>query len=146
MCKETGIKQTRYTREELYTLMYHAEQEGAFVSYIRGRFCETVDDFYREISASMRFPHYFGWNWAAFDECITDLEWLKFSSLLIVLEDYDQIFKKEKLKYGQRQVLEKYLNIAAEYWTSQNVPITINLNANDRENSQRSSLFGGKNT
>lgn len=48
--------------------------------------------FFCEISSAMRFPWYFGWNWAAFDECITDLEWLDFSSLLIVIDDYHLIF------------------------------------------------------
>ena len=128
MDRENGIRYTQFTGKELYTLMFNAEHEGAFVSCIRGRFCATLDDFFREISASMRFPDYFGWNWAAFDECITDLEWLKFSSLLIVIEDFDLLFKKDRKKHVEKQLLEKYLNLAAEYWTSQNIPISILLN------------------
>ena len=27
-------------------------------------------------SKALSFPDYFGWNWDAFDECITDLSWL----------------------------------------------------------------------
>lgn len=133
MCTENGIKETKYSEGELYTLMYQAEQEGAYVGHVRGWLCATLDDFYREISASMRFPYYFGWNWAAFDECITDLDWLKFTSLLIVIDDYDQLFKKEYPKQAVKQLLEKYLNCAVEYWTSQNVPITVYLNEKAEE-------------
>ena len=137
MERENAIQYTRFTGEELYTQMYNAEQEGAFVGYVRGQLCTSLDDFFREISASMRFPDYFGWNWAAFDECITDLDWLRFSSLLIVIEDFNLLFKRDRRKHAEKQLLEKYLNNAAEYWTSQNVPISILLNEQAKTHQNR---------
>ena len=76
----------------------------------------------------MRFPYYFGWNWNAFDECITDLEWLKFSSILIVIDNYDQLFKKENPVDEYIKYLIEYLNNAVEYWKSQNIPMQVYLN------------------
>jgi hypothetical protein len=35
-----------------------------------------VPGWFDECSAALQFPSYFGENWNAFDECITDLEWL----------------------------------------------------------------------
>jgi hypothetical protein len=76
----------------------------------------------------MRFPDYFGWNWNAFDECITDLEWLKFSCLLIIIDDYDSLFRKENADDEYVDYLIGFLKKAVEYWKSQNIPITIYLN------------------
>ena len=128
MNQESSIRNTEYSSGELYTLMYYAEQRGAYVGYIRGQLCSTVEDFFREISSTMRFPYYFGWNWAAFDECITDLEWLKFSSIVLVFEDYDMLFERERYKDKNKERLIKYLKAAIEHWASQSIPITIYLN------------------
>lgn len=110
-----------------------SDSEGAQVCYIRGKFCGTLDDFFREISAAMRFPSYFGWNWAAFDECITDLEWLSFSKILIILDDFDVIFWNEKSSNRLKDLLIKYLNLAVDYWISKNIPITVYLNQTNQD-------------
>lgn len=128
MGKENEIISTSYTPEELYSVMYRAEQGGAYVAHIRGELCSTTDSFFREISSAMRFPHYFGWNWAAFDECITDLEWLKFSSLLIVIDNHESLFVDDNSPNMSVKLLIKYLTMTAEYWKSQNVPISVYLN------------------
>ncbi len=124
-----AICKTHYSNSELYTLMYSFEHsKNAFVCYLRGELCESATAFFREISAAMRFPYYFGWNWNAFDECITDLEWLKFSSILIVIDNYDQLFKKENPVDEYIKYLIEYLNNAVEYWKSQNIPMQVYLN------------------
>lgn len=46
------------------------------VRVIRGVKCETLDALFNEVGAALQFPDYFGENWDALDECITDLEWL----------------------------------------------------------------------
>ena len=128
MINNCNLKLTSFNDDELYSIMYKATHNGAFVSYIRGKYCPTVEAFFLEVSASLRFPSYFRQNWAAFDECITDLEWLKFTGLLIVVDDFDAIFKKEAEQDTCKQLLNKYLSIASEYWQSENVPIDIYLN------------------
>ena len=126
---EQFISKTSFSDEELYSLMFQAERSGAFVAHIRGKYCKTVEEFFREASSALRFPYYFGNNWAAFDECVTDLEWLSFSSLMIAVDDWDTIFEKEFRKSACRELLEKNLRIAAEYWQGQNIPVVIYLNS-----------------
>lgn len=124
-----GIFKTHYSNSELYTLMYSFEHsKNAFVCYLRGELCGSSISFFREISAAMRFPYYFGWNWNAFDECITDLEWLNFSSLLIVIDNFDQLFKEENPADDYKKYLVEYLNNTLEYWKSQNTPMFVYLN------------------
>lgn len=128
MESECEISYTNYSSEELYSKMYSAEQSGAFVAFVRGALCTTVTELFREISSALRFPVYFGWNWAAFDECITDLSWLKFSSLLIIVNDYDIIFSGEKRKDIAKAQLEAHLSIALDDWLSCGIPVEILVN------------------
>ena len=126
---KNDIKFTHYCRRELYSLMYQAEHEkNAFVCYIRGGLCKTSEDFLREVSSAMRFPYYFGWNWNALDECITDLEWLSFSTLFIVIDQFDLMFKDEAPRDEYHEFLIDFLNSVFKYWKSQNIPIEIYLN------------------
>lgn len=122
------LQETSYTDDQLYTIMCLASQHDAYVSFVRGKLCGTVDDFFKEISASMRFPSYFGWNWDAFDECITDLEWLKFSGLLIVIDDFNYIFHTEDCPSIYRALLTKHINIAIDFWNHNKTPISVYLN------------------
>jgi hypothetical protein len=45
------------------------------VRVIRGWKCGDVAALHSEIGAALQFPSYYGENWDACDECITDLEW-----------------------------------------------------------------------
>ena len=119
---------SQYTSGQLYTLMYNAEHAGAHVGYIRGMFSQTLDDFFREVSASFRFPSYFGWNWAAFDECITDLEWLKFSQLLFVIENTNLLCIKEQKQDNCIAILKKHMKMVAKYWEEQGIQFTCYFN------------------
>jgi hypothetical protein len=41
----------------------------------------------RTVAKGLRFPAYFGMNWAALDECLADLEWLEGSAVWLWHED-----------------------------------------------------------
>lgn len=126
-----GIYHTTLNDGDLYTIEYQATWADAHVSHIRGLLCRTVDDFFREISSSMRFPFYFGQNWDAFDECITDLEWLKFKSIQIVFDHFEHMFTAyDDLSERKKQLalLEKYLSIAYHFWEEQGIAFTVIFN------------------
>ena len=131
MAFQKAFINTNYSENELYTLMYNAEhQEDARVGCIQGAYCETLDGFFRTVSAALRFPDYFGMNWDAFDECITDLEWLKFTGLLIVIDRADRLFVNEKNRKRQEfyDLMIKHLQTAFDYWNDRGVKIGILLN------------------
>ena len=96
---------------EAYSKICEESQSGAYVSYLRGIRCKTEDDFLIEVSASFQFPWYFGENWAAFDECICDLEWLKFKRIFVIFDDFSKMFKgdielqKLLIKYPKRMFI-----------------------------------------
>ena len=127
--RQIGLFKTAFDESALYAMEYEAAHGGGFVCHVRGALCRTTEDFFREVSAALRFPRYFGFNWAALDECLQDLEWLAFARLLIVVDDYGDVFREEGSgRETERALLEKHLSGAVEAWTAHGVPIAVLLN------------------
>src|SRR4051794_14218909 len=55
--------------------------------FIRGNKSRTAAAFFDESAAALQFPYYFGENWDAFHDCVTDLEWLHANKVVICLFD-----------------------------------------------------------
>jgi hypothetical protein len=62
---------------------------------IRGNKARTVQGWFDECSAALQFPCYFGENWNAFDECITDLEWLPADAYVLVVSNGCRLLEAE---------------------------------------------------
>ena len=123
------IKCCSMTGNEVYRKIYLASHSGAYVSYLRGKRCQTEDSFFKEISASFQFPDYYGENWDATDECLCDLEWLAFSKILVVIDDFSCMFSDQTHIQNilQNRVI-KYFDIMIEYWKEQDIPVEVWLN------------------
>src|SRR6185312_9466718 len=65
--------------------------QSTVVRVIQGRHCSTAQAVFQEWSAALQFPYYFGHNWDAFDECITDLEWLPGTCYVLAVTQIDQV-------------------------------------------------------
>jgi len=127
-----NIKVCSFTPQEIYHYIYQEAENGSYVSYLRGKRCKTEDIFLCEVSASFQFPSYYGENWAAFDECIHDLEWIGLSKIkrfFIVFDDFNQAFLEDgdiqqKL---QMRVIE-YFSRAMIDWEQKNISCELWLN------------------
>jgi hypothetical protein len=63
---------------------------------VRGRKARTVQAMFDEFAAALQFPYYFGESWAAFDECIADLEWLPTpAGIAVLIYDAAQVLLDE---------------------------------------------------
>ena len=79
-------------------------------------------------SKSIQFPNYFGENWNAWDECACDLDWLMFSSIAIVIDNYDRMFRLTKHPSDEKRHFEECLSRMHEYWTEEaKVPCEITI-------------------
>jgi len=125
----SGITKCALTHEEIYSVLYHEAQADAYISYLRGKRCCTETDFLLEVAASFQFPYYYGENWAAFDECIQDLDWLKFSRIFVVFDDFSESFsgQGDLQEHLQSRVI-KYFGEASDYWKSEGKTMEIWFN------------------
>lgn len=125
---DNRIKFHSFSDQEIYKAIYEASHAGSYVSYIRGKRCNTERNFFREISASFQFPFYFGENWTALDECLCDLDWLHFSGIFIVIDNFHFLFDSEVEKNILQSRVIKYLSIMTDYWGTEGTPIEVWLN------------------
>lgn len=58
---------------------------GLEVRALRGKKMQTLQGLFNEFAAALQFPSYFGENWAAFDECLSDMDWLPLAQGLVLL-------------------------------------------------------------
>src|SRR4051794_17109325 len=69
---------------------------GLTVRTVRGTKMRSTAALMNEVSAALQFPHYFGENWAALDECLADMEWLLPSKgIVLVVRDAEQVLVNE---------------------------------------------------
>ena len=120
-----NIQYCSLSYDDIYTKLYQNAHEGAYISYIRGRRCQTDEAFFYEVSASFQFPPYFGENWNAFDDCIQDLDWLSFSKIFIVIDDFSLAYKNDD---EGRNLLLRHLKYMIDYWSQNKVDVKVLLN------------------
>ena len=119
------IRRTALSNHSFDSLRYSLAQRNTYIAYIRGKRCSTEAAFFQEVSAALQFPSYFGENWAAFDECLCDLEWLHFDKLIIMVDDYSHMFSEWT---PAKDLLMKYFMIAIEYWYTEGKRMDVILN------------------
>lgn len=64
---------------------------GGTVVKLDGGLMRTAEALFAEFVREFRFPEYFGWNWAAFAECITELSGYPARAYLLIIERADLV-------------------------------------------------------
>ena len=77
----------------------------------------SVTSLFQECAAALQFPYYFGGNWDALDECITDMAWLPAAGYLLGVTDADLILSDETEE--DIKIFLQTLVSAAEFWASE---------------------------
>lgn len=85
------------------------------VRVIRGRRCRRAEELFAEIAEALEFPDYFGHNWDALEECLTDLEWLSGRGYVLLFTDAELILSDEEDEFA---TFLEVLNDAGEAWAS----------------------------
>jgi RNAse (barnase) inhibitor barstar len=97
---------------------------------LEGSNIEGKDQFLREAAAAFRFPEYFGSNWDAFADCLTDMSWHDKDGYVILYDDF-RLFAEHS-----RADFETALDIfkeSAEFWRNQAKSLFVLLRGKGRE-------------
>jgi len=77
-----------------------------------------------KIAGSMKFPSYFGRNWDALDECLSDLEWLPTTGFVLVVRRCGTFWRNDPISIGR---LIKTWLFCAQQWADQGTPFHLVL-------------------
>jgi hypothetical protein len=95
----------------------HSMPPGFAVKIVAGGKCRTKAGLFAEVARALSFPEYFGHNWDALEECLTDLEWLPARGYVIVVTDADQLLAKPDEEDDYETFIE-ILADAGEAWSA----------------------------
>jgi hypothetical protein len=104
------------TPAEATDALWELEQSSptrAAIRFVRGRKARTPASFFDEAAAALQFPYYFGDNWDAFHDCLTDLEWLRASAVVLALLDGGHVLEASPVDASK---FARVLETAVHYW------------------------------
>lgn len=92
-----------------------AAHDGVLKIRVDGQRMESFPDLFVELGAAFRFPSYFGNNFNALDDVLTDLEWLPAEGYLVEIDHADRVLIQES--DDDFAAFLKLLQRVAEEWS-----------------------------
>jgi hypothetical protein len=83
------------------------------VAVLDGAAASSRAGFFQEVAQALRFPEYFGHNWDAVYDCLTDLNWLPAAGFVLVVDGFDHLAMNEP---GQWDIGLKVLRESCAFW------------------------------
>lgn len=111
-------------REAAPHVLRRVRQRGWAGWHLNGRAIDGKAAFLDAAARTMRFPSYFGRNWDAFEECITDLGWLAAAGYVLLYEAPNYFAAAQPREW---QTALSVLGDAAGYWGGRGVPFFVLL-------------------
>jgi RNAse (barnase) inhibitor barstar len=90
------------------------------VAVLDGHEAGTRAGFFRQMARALRFPDYFGHNWDAVYDCLTDLNWLPAAGYVLVLDGFERLATDEP---DQWEIGLKVLREACAFWRPLSRPL-----------------------
>jgi len=112
---------------------------GFVVKELHGRKCHTKAGLLGEFARILDFPDYFGKNWDAFEECVTDLQWLPAPGYLFIVTEAEQVLRDRDEEY---ETFLKILEESGKVWATEQdvrpeIPFHVLLTVGEQQKSTR---------
>lgn len=116
----TGV--VRCSAEQASALQREAETQRYLTASIDLPPHVTPATLFEGFASALRFPEWFGANWDALADCLTDLSWLDESGYLITLRGYGGAFTADSRGW---ETLLSVLQDACAYWRDEGTPFGV---------------------
>jgi hypothetical protein len=103
----------------LETCLSILQQSGCRVFRLEGAKVTTADRYFAALAALFQFPDYFGQNWDAVADCLTDLDWQSGDRIVVVHSDTQAISGIDG------DVLTAVWRSTIEFWQQQGVMVAV---------------------
>jgi RNAse (barnase) inhibitor barstar len=104
---------------ELFLQLYKQVSENSsnelFLTSIDGKDCSNKAALFNTFSAKLQFPDYFGNNWDAFNDCLTDLEWLNSNQYVLFIKNFEETLTQNQ---GELDIFFEIVEDAIKEWNA----------------------------
>jgi len=103
-----------------------AKSKGMAFFHIEGKNIQKKEQFLNHVSMAMHFPDYFDHNWDAFEECITDLDWVDADGYVIYFDHTDGFANHHE---SQLETVIELFDDAVAYWKGEGNAMLVLLSS-----------------
>lgn len=104
-----GVGEVGAAAEDSELAMFRVDLQGV----------ATKDAFLDAVASSLQFPDWFGRNWDALEDCLTDMSWHPAPGYVAILSHADDFRNKEEAEF---LLALRVFQSAAESWRAEGVP------------------------
>lgn len=112
----------------LHTLLRRVEVAGLRPARLDGDAIADKPAFLRACADALAFPPYFGRNWDALADCLTDLSWLPESGHAVVYDHPAPLIRRAPADWAMARDI---FGVAAERWRAARRPFVVLLRRTD---------------
>lgn len=81
-----------YKQQEFPTIFLELQKKGYNLVVVDGDKMSEAHEIFAEFKEKLKFPEYFGGNWDAFNDCVSDLMWLDEKKTVILIKNWDKFY------------------------------------------------------
>jgi Barstar (barnase inhibitor) len=86
------------SNSKVFDLSLELAEDGVIAKILRSSKMKTLDGVFDEFAAAFQFPYYFGENYAAFDECLSDLPWTPRCAYAVMIIQAEQFLEDDPVE------------------------------------------------
>ena len=105
-------------------------ERGLAFFHLEGQEIHDKDQFLKQVALALSFPEYFGNNWDAFSDCLTDMSWHETDGFVILYDHFDSLAKHSPRDFEMALDIFKE---SEEFWQNQGKALFVLLYGKSRQ-------------